>query len=148
MADSARRRFLVLLVLSLFPWTVLIGESLTFVFSFGLLNTRPFHLTTLYEYLRFTGGFAALPAFLRAWPVSVLLYLASLASALGGVLGREDPRVTGGLLALAGVSHVSLAVGLSRGIGRVAVPIGTVLLLAVAWWLYWPQIRNRSRTDG
>ncbi len=143
MVASATRRLLVLLVLGFLPWTVLVGESLTLVFAFGLLNPNPLHLTTLYEYLfRFTGGFAALPTYLRAWPVSVLLYLGSLTSALGGLLGYEDPRVTGGLLALAGVSHVSLAVGLSRGIGRVAIPVGTVLLLAVAWWLYWPAVRR------
>lgn len=143
MDASAARRFLVLVALGVLPWTVLVGESLTLVFAFGLLNTNPLHLTTLYDYLfRFTGGFAALPTYLRAWPVSVLLYLGSLVSALSGVVWREDLRVTGGLLALAGVSHVSLAVGLSRGIGRMALPTGTVLLLAVAWWLYWPALRR------
>lgn len=139
---SAPRRFLVLVALSFLPWTVLVGETFTFVFPFGLLNANPLHLTNLYDYLRFTGGFAALPGFLQAWPVSVLLYVASLVSALAGVVRREDPRVTGGLLALAALSHAGLTVGLSRGIGRLAVPIGPVLALCVAWWLYWPAVRR------
>lgn len=140
---SAPRRFLVLVALAFLPWTVLVGSDVTLVFQFGLVNADPLHLTNLYDYLfRFTGGFAALPTFLRTWPVSVVLYLATLVSAFAGILGREDPRVTGGLLALAGLSHAGLAVGLSRGIGRLAVPIGPVLALAVAWWLYWPAVRR------
>ena len=139
-----RRRRLVLLALFFVPWTVLVlGGEFTLVFLFGLANTNPPTITNLYEYLfRFTGGFAALPAYLQSWPVSVLLYLGSLASAIGGLFGREDPRVTGGFLALAGVSHIGLATGLSRGVGGLVVPLGPVLALAVAWWLYWPLVRQ------
>ena len=138
-----KRRLLALLVLGVLPWTVLFGSgAFTVVFPFGLLNIDPLHLTNLYDYLRFAGGFAALPGFLQASPVSVLLYAASLVSALAGVVWREDPRVTGGLLALAGLSHASHAVGLSRGVGRLAVPVGAVCAVAVAWWLYWPAIRR------
>lgn len=137
----ARRRLLAVIVLGLVPWTIVTGAVLTFVFPFGLANTTPLHLTPLTDYLRFAGGFAALPGFLRAWPTSVLLYLGALASAVGGVLGREDRRVTGGLLVLAGVSHLGLAVGFLRT-GRLAIPLGPILALALAWWWYWPALRR------
>ncbi|EMA45194.1 TIGR04206 family protein [Halococcus saccharolyticus] len=141
-SSTPRRRLLVLLALGLVPWTVLVGSEVTLLFPFGLVNANPLHLTPLNDYLRFARGFAALPRYLQAWPVSVGCYLAGLASALVGVVWREDPRVTGGLIALAGLSHVSVAVGLSRGIGRLALPIGPVLALAVAWWFYWPAVRR------
>jgi uncharacterized protein (TIGR04206 family) len=139
---SAPRRLSLLLALALVPWTMVLGGVLTLVFPFGLVNTTPLHLTSLLDYLRFTGGFAALPGFLRAWPTSVLLYLGALASAFGGVFGHEDRRVTGGLLALTGITHLGLAVGFSR-VGRLAVPVAPVLALALAWWLYWPAVRGQ-----
>ena len=138
---SVRRRLLAVLVLALVPWTLLSGGVLTLVFPFGLVNTTPLHLTPLVDYLRYTGGFAALPSFLQAWPTSVLLYLGALGSAFGGVVGREDRRVTGGLLVLAGLAHAGLAVGFLR-MGRLAVPLGSLFALALAWWLYWPAIRR------
>lgn len=141
--DGARRRLVVLGALFVLPWTVLLGSGeFTLVFPFGLANTDPPNLTTLLAYLSFTGGFAALPAYLQAWPVSVLLYLGALASAIGGALGREDPRVTGGLLVLAGASHVGLAIGLSRAVDSLAFPVGPFLMFAVGWWLYWPLVRT------
>lgn len=140
---APRRRLLVLLALGLVPWTVLVGSEVTLLFSFGLVNANPFHLTPLDDYLRFARGFAALPRYLQAWPVSVGCYLAALASALVGVVWREDPRVTGGLVVLTGLSHATVAVGLSRGIGRLALPLGPVLALTIAWWCYWPAVRRR-----
>ena len=135
-SSASRRRLLALLALGIVPWTVVVEGDVTLLFPFGLVNADPLHLTTLDDYLRFVQGFAALPEHLRAWPVSVGCYLAALASALGGVAWREDPRVTGGLLFLAGSSHATVAVGLSRGIGRLALPVGPVLALAIAWWCY------------
>ncbi len=134
---SAPRRLLAVVVFGVVPWTILSGGVFTLIFPFGLVNTTPLHLTTLLDYLRLTGGFAALPEFLRAWPTSVLLYSGALASAVGGVLGREDRRVTGGLLVLAGITHLGLAVGFLRT-GRLALPLGPFLAFALAWWLYWP----------
>jgi uncharacterized protein (TIGR04206 family) len=138
---SAKRRLLAVVALALVPWTILSSGVLTLLFPFGLVNTTPLHLTTLLEYRRFTGGFAALPGFLRAWPTSVLLYLGALASAVGGVLGREDRRVTGGLLVLTGITHLGLAVGFLRT-GRLALPLGPFLAFALAWWCYWPAVRR------
>ena len=139
---APRRRLLALLALGIVPWTVVVEGDVTLLFSFGLVNANPLHLTPLDDYLRFAQGFAALPEYLQAWPVSVGCYLAAIASALGGVAWREDRRVTGGLVVLTGLSHVGVAIGLSRGIGRIALPLGPVLALAIAWWLYWPAIRR------
>ena len=141
--SAPQRRLLTLLALGLVPWTVVVEGDVTLLFLFGLVNADPLHLTPLDDYLRFVRGFAALPEHLQAWPVSVGCYLAALASALGGVAWREDPRVTGGLVVLVGLSHAGVAIGLSRGIGRIALPIGPVLALGVAWWLYWPAVRRR-----
>ena len=138
---SALRRLLAVAVLALVPWTILSGGVFTLVFPFGLVNATPLHLTTLLDYLRFTGGFAALPGFLRAWPTSVLLYSGALTSAVGGVFGHEDRRVTGGLLVLAGITHLGLAVGFLRT-GRLAIPLGPFLAFVLAWWLYWPARRT------
>ena len=142
-SSASRRRLLALLALGLVPWTVVVEGDVTLLFPFGLVNADPFHLTPLDDYLRFARGFAALPEYLQAWPVSVGCYLAALASALGGVVWSEDRRVTGGLIALVGLSHVTVAVGLSRAIGRLALPLGPVLAFAIAGWLYWPAIRRR-----
>jgi uncharacterized protein (TIGR04206 family) len=137
---SAPWRLLAVAALALVPWTILSSGVLTLLFPFGLVNTTPLHLTTLLEYRRFTGGFAGLPGFLQAWPTSVLLYLGALASAIGGVAGHEDRRVTGGLLVFTAIAHLGLAVGFLRT-GRLAVPLGPVLAVAVAWWCYWPAVR-------
>lgn len=138
------RRLLVIGVLAAVPWTVLLlGGEYTLVFGFGLFNTNPPQLVTLYDYLfRFTAGPSTLPEYLLAWPTSLLLYLGALASALGGVFGYEDRRVTAGLLVLAGLAQVSVALGLSQAIGRLAIPLGTGCLWAVAWWFYWPDVRR------
>ena len=126
----------VLFAVLLVPWTVILyPEGITWVFAWGLVNLDPVHVTNLYAYLfTYTAG---LPRYLMAWSTSVLLYLLSLVSALSGVaLGREDVRVTAGLLVAAGVSHATFAFGL-RGPGITAVPIATVVLWALAvWWFH------------
>jgi uncharacterized protein (TIGR04206 family) len=142
--STPRRRLLAVALLVAVPWTVIsIGEEYTLVFAFGLFNTNPPQLVTLYDYLfRFTAGPTTLPEYLLAWPTSLLLYCGALASALGGVFGREDRRVTAGLLVFAGLSQVSVALGLSRITGRLAIPLGTGCLWLLAWWFYWPDLRE------
>lgn len=142
--STPRRRLLALAALAAVPWTVLaLNGEYTLVFSFGLFNTNPPHLVTIYDYLfRFTAGPSSLPEYLLAWPTSLLLYLGAFASALGGVFGREDRRLTTGLLVFAGLAQVSVAVGLSRAVGRFALPLGTGGLWLVAWWFYWPDLRT------
>ena len=143
------RRFLAVLALVALPWTVLVlAGEFAFVLAVGLVNTNPLHLTTLPDYVfRFTGpgGFAGLPASLQAWPVSVACYLGALGSALGGLFGREDPRLTAGLLVLVGLGQGSLALGLSRRVGQTALPLGAFAAWVLAWWYYWPAITARSR---
>jgi uncharacterized protein (TIGR04206 family) len=143
-AASPRRRLLVLLSLLAVPWSVqaFTAADVTLLFPWGLVNTNPPAATTLYRYLFvYTAG---LPDFLLAWPLSVGLYALAVGSAAGGaLLGREDPRVTAGLLLLAGLAHLSLARGFSVQPGRVAWPLGTAVCAFVAWWFYWPLVRRR-----
>ena len=141
---TPRKRLLAVFALLAVPWTVLsLGDEYTLVFGFGLFNTNPPQLVTIYEYLfRFTAGLATLPDYLLAWPTSLLLYCGALASALGGVFGFEDRRVTAGLLVFAGFTQISVAFGLSRALGRLAIPLGTGVLWVVAWWFYWPALRG------
>jgi uncharacterized protein (TIGR04206 family) len=134
-SSSPLLAFLALLAV---PWSIQTfagGRPPTFVFAWGLVNLNPLGVTVLWDFLfRYTAG---LPDYILAWPLSVACYLAALASALGGRLfDREDPRVTAGLLAAAGVAQVSLARGFSVQPGRVAWPLGTLACWLVAWWVY------------
>ncbi len=143
MTDHPRRALAALLALAVVPWTVLASDGgVGFVFAWGLANPAPPHVVTLPDYLfRLSGGPVGLPERLLAWPVSVLLYLGAVASAAGGrVFGREDRRVTGGLLVLAGLSHLAFALGTART-GLTPIPVGPVLLWAVAWWAYGGELR-------
>jgi len=84
--------------------------------------------------------FATLPPSIRAWPLAVGFHLIAAASATAGVaLGREDRRVTGGLLLLAAAASLWVAVGLGVrfGVGSTAgwfavLPAGAVATLVVA----------------
>lgn len=141
---SPRRRLLAVLVVGLLPWTVVaFGRQLTLVFSFGLVTLDPLHLTNLYDYLFvYTDG---LPRRLQAWPAGVVLHVAALASALGGLRGLEDPRLTAGLLAVAGFAHLQVSVGLYRQ-GLVVLPLGALCAWLVTWWYYWPLVRGSGES--
>ncbi|WP_224447317.1 TIGR04206 family protein [Haloprofundus salilacus] len=134
------RTLLVLLSLWLLPWSVLLvgGRPATLVFPWGLVDPSSGSVVSISSYLfEFTGGFGSLPAYLRAWPASVVAFLLATTSAAVGVLfDREDPRVTGGLLVIAGVGQLSLALGFAQAGGRLALPVGTAALWAVGWWFY------------
>ena len=134
---SLRRRLAVLLAPLALPWNAAVvdGRFVTLVFPWGLVTPGTPSVTTLYDYLFvYTSG---LPDYLRAWPASVGLYLLALGFAtVGAATGFDDRRVTSGLLALAGAAHVTLALGFSTQPGRYAVPTGTLVLGAVAWWYY------------
>jgi uncharacterized protein (TIGR04206 family) len=136
------RRLLAVAALFLIPWTVVpSGANLALVFPWGLANTTPPGVTTLPDYLLlYTRG---LPRHLRAWPVATVLHACALASAGAGTFrtGLEDRRVTGGLLALAGVSSLQVTLGL-LGTGVVAVPLGTAAAWTVAWWFHAPAFRG------
>ncbi|WP_368280394.1 TIGR04206 family protein [Halomarina oriensis] len=127
---------LVVLALGVVPWTVVAGRDLTVVFAFGLLNDDPWSLVWLPDYLRFSsyGRSAAI----EAWLVGVGIYAAAVVSALAGVVGWDDRRLTGGLLVLAGVSQFPLAWSFTRRPDTLGLPVGSLLLLVAAWWYYWP----------
>ncbi|WP_324662852.1 TIGR04206 family protein [Haloarcula sediminis] len=137
MVAATRRRLAVVALLGLSPWTVLvIGSELTLLFPAGLVNTNPLQFVSIYDFfVRFTAG---LPSFIVAWRTGVLLYLIALASAVSGVVWREDPRITALSLVGAVLSQVGVLVGFNRRLGYVALPVGTVAMLAAVWWYYWP----------
>src|SRR6056297_2983056 len=94
--------------------------------------------------------FATLPPSIRAWPLAVGFHLAAAGSATGGVaLGREDRRVTGGLLVLAAAATLWVAVGLGVrfGVGSTAgwfavVPAGALAALVVVAVAYGGDLRD------
>jgi uncharacterized protein (TIGR04206 family) len=145
MDRGPRRRLIAIVVAGLVPWTVVqIGAELTLVFSFGLFNTNPPELLSVYSYfVRFTG---ALPQFIESWGSGVLLYVVALASAVAGVVWREDVRVTALALAGAGLTQFPVFLGFNRRLNYVAVPVGSIVLLIVVWWYYLPAIRNDTAT--
>jgi uncharacterized protein (TIGR04206 family) len=126
------------------PWSVQVftARDATWLFSWGLVNTNPVQVTTITDFLFvYTQG---LPEFILAWPASVVCYLLALGAALLGAWADwEDPRVTAGLLVLAGIAQLSVAQGFSYQPNRTAYPLGTVVLWLVAWWGYWPRVKNR-----
>ncbi|MFW5963276.1 MAG: TIGR04206 family protein [Natronomonas sp.] len=145
--STARRRLLAVFAVGLLPWTVLLVGETTFVFAFGLVSLDPLHLTNVYEFLFVYTD--ALPRRLQAWPAGILLYAGALASATAGLRGFEDPRLTGGLLAFAGVAHAQVSYGLFRTYGLPlselpVLPLGAIASWAVVWWYYWPLARQKG----
>lgn len=126
------------------PWIALTnGDDPTFIMSWGLLNTNPWHALGLVGYLNATQGFESLPWALQVWPISLGFYCGALCSAASGVVfDREDPRLTTGLLVLSAVGSLIVWQGLvGRGVSG-AVPIGPVATAIVVWWFYWPALRR------
>lgn len=135
----------VLGVLSLFvlPWSAFLYDRgpATLLFAWGLLSPASLHITDVYSYFFvYTRG---LPDWVVVWPVGIVCLVFALISAGRGLIrGREDLRVTGGLLALVGVAALLVSLGFSGQPGRVGIPIGA----AVAWVLagsYWLRLRTR-----
>ena len=133
------RRLLVLLAVALVPWTVVfVGHEVTLFFPVGVLdwNTRSF--VPLHTW--FAGG-GRLPRNPELLPLSYLFYALALLSAAAGLRDRESPRLTVGLLVLAGVAHLGVAYSVLHRVAYAPVPVGPFLLAAVAWWFYWPDLR-------
>lgn len=139
-----------LLALGFVPWVVLASApgDLTFVMSWGLLNTTPWHVLGFPSYLEQTQGLASLPWSLQVWPLSFAFYVGALASATGGaVVGREDVRLTVGLLVLSAVGSLVLWWGFVERGATGVIPVGFVATAVVCWWVYWPRLRG-SRVGG
>ena len=141
--SEIHRRILGLIALGGIPWLVVVSNGeVGLVFAWGLFNPDTWHVTTLYAYLfMHTQG---LPDYLLAWPVAVALLLGAITSAIAGRWDREDPRLTGGLLVLVGLSILVTARGIGRPSSVIGVPVGTAAVWFVAWWVYRPLI-TRSR---
>ena len=128
------RRFLALVLPGLLPWAVVTwsgGFYLVFAAGWsvrGLSGFRP--LPTILA----SGGLGAPAA--TPWLVAALLYVLALASAALSLVGREDRRLTAGLLFLAGASVLLYAVRASGQLGILAVPVGVVALWAAALYAY------------
>ena len=147
MRHSSPAALAALLALGLVPWTLLASPGdVTFVMSWGLVNTNPWHLLWFSSYLGATQGFETLPWSLQVWPLGLVFYLGAVVSATSGVVfAREDIRVTVGLLVLSAISSVFVWWGLLARGATGAVPIGVVAVGVVLWWFYFPL--GRSDTD-
>lgn len=146
---TPRRRLAVLLVLLVVPWTViLVGDEVaTLVFLPALVNYlggagagASVHVVPLWELFAAGGG---LPRNAELLPVSVLLYVAGLASAASGALrGREDARVTASLLLLSAAAHLGVAYAFLHRRAYAPVPVAPVVLPVVVWWYYGSAVRD------
>lgn len=131
---SRYRRLLALVLPGLLPWAVV-----TWPGGYYLVFAAGWTVGGL-------SGFRALPSILASggvgapaatpWLVAALLYALALASAARSLVGREDRRLTAGLLSLAGASVLLFAVRASGQRGILVVPVGVVALWVVALYAY------------
>jgi uncharacterized protein (TIGR04206 family) len=136
--DAVRqyRRLPVLIAVALAPWNAVLTDGyLSLFFTFGIVNFDPAGVALITDYyFRFS---AARPEYMNAWGLGVLLFAVGLASALAGLVWREDSRVTAAMFVFAGFGQLLFALGfLGRPGPYVAVPFGTVLLWGLVWRYY------------
>jgi len=119
----------------LLPWSVqtFADGGVPFLrFAWGGLSFSPvLYARTLTEYLALSGSPLLVP-----WVVAAACWVLAVASASLALVGREDPRVTAGLLVLAGAVNASVAVRFGLQPVRTGYPVGTLALWAVAAWRY------------
>ncbi|PYZ02842.1 TIGR04206 family protein [Halogeometricum sp. wsp3] len=107
----------------------------------GVIEISPANAFGYCAIIRFT---SALPQFIESWGSGVLLYAFALASAVAGVVWREDVRVTALALAGAGLTQFPVFLGFNRRLNYVAVPVGSLSCFGVRWY-YLPAIRRTRR---
>jgi len=95
--------WLLVVALLAVPVAVISGDDLTVVSLWGFVSASSSGIVDGYPvwayFLDQPRPFGALPASIRAWPLAIGFHLFAAASATAGVaFGREDRRVTGGLL--------------------------------------------------
>ena len=142
-AGRTRLGLLALCSMLLVPWAVLGYDRgpTTLLFAWGTVTPAQSSVTDAYAYFfRYTAG---LPDWILAWAVGIACLLAALVSATAGhVRGREDPRVTAGLLALVGLASVVVSIGFAGQPGRYGLPLGAAVAVPLSGW-YW--LRHRGR---
>ncbi|WP_123621502.1 TIGR04206 family protein [Halorubrum sp. CSM-61] len=152
---TRRGEWLLVVALLAVPMAVLPGDDLTVVSLWGFLSTSGSGAAAggypVWAYfLEQPRPFGALPASIRAWPLAIGFHLLAAASATAGVaFGREDRRVTGGLLALAAAASLWVSVGVATrfGVGSTSgwlavIPVGALATLAVAVGVYGSDLRE------
>ena len=143
MRRSSSLGFVAIAALAVFPWVLQLNGTgdLTAVMSWGLVNTNPWHTLLLPSYLDATQGFFTLPQSLQVWPLGLAFYCGALLSSASGVFaGREDVRVTVGLLALSAITSVIVWWGLLGRGAAGTIPVGAIATAMVGWWFYYPVL--------
>jgi len=132
----AARRLLGLLFVGALPWTIIrwtnpdgsIGYGTYFTYGLGTLFGpvgKQFALLPVYLARVAVVG----PYWHQLWPTGAFLFACALVSAAFGLVGREDRRVTAGLLVMAGGASFLHAAGLAIYNDRLAVlPLGPLLV--------------------
>ncbi|WP_430505162.1 TIGR04206 family protein [Haloparvum sp. PAK95] len=131
-------------------------DRFTLVMQWGFLHlVTPFADASTHAYPLWTffaeqpRSFGSLPKSIQAWPLALGLHAVALASALlGATVGREDRRVTGGVLVLAGIATFWVTLGVAHrfGVGLDAglfsvLPIGAAGTWAVVGVMYRADVR-------
>ena len=131
---STARVVLAVLLAGLVPWSVQVfPDGLPFLrFAWGGVSLDPaLFVRLLPTYVGLSGS-----PLLWRWLLASACWLCALGSAALGWAGREDARVTVGLLALAGAVDASVALSFGVGPSRTAYPVGSLVLWTVAAWRY------------
>ncbi|MBP1953158.1 uncharacterized protein (TIGR04206 family) [Halarchaeum rubridurum] len=144
----AARRLLLLCVVGALPWTVIrwsgdAGVQYGAFFAYGLgplLGPLGERFTYLPRYL----AVAIIDTYWRqAWPTGAFLYACALGSAALGLLGREDRRVTAGLLVMSGGAELLYGLGLAGSRSDLLVlPVAPLLCWGVAALCYRDGLRR------
>ena len=133
LGGTTARVVLAVALAGLVPWSVqTFPGGLPFLrFAWGGASLDPVVVQLLPTYLRLSGS----PLVWR-WALASACWLCALCSAALGRVGREDPRVTAGLLVVAGAVNAGVAVSFGVQPSRTAYPVGSLALWTVAAWRY------------
>lgn len=126
-------------VAGLLPWSIqsFVGGEIFLRFAWGGVSFEPaLTVQLLSEYPVLAG-----PPILFQWALSTGIWLFALASAASAWIELEDPRLTVGLLVVAGLVNLSVALDFGIQPRRTGYPTGTLFLWVVAAWRY-------RRADG
>jgi len=125
----------VVLAVGVVPWSVqtFVGGEVFLRFAWGGVSFEPAVVAQpLWSYPLFSG-----PPLLFRWGASVVCWGGAVASAATGRLGLEDPRVTAGLLVVAGLLNLVVAVQFGVQPTRTGYPTGTAAAWLAAAWRVW-----------